>query len=457
MATTYSQTFDSYWRGILQRKSPRGQDAGFLDEALNVAFRGGAIQSRPGIRPFNAATFSGIVRGMGWHVKTDGTRELLVAAGTALQRCSIAGDPIDIPLTNLPLYNQTRSFVTKVHFLSLSGGTNTTFIYDGVNCNVKWDGELLSKMGLPDGTTPTQTADNAGNIEKGTRTYVITLLSPYHEGDISLVSYEVTLTTNGHALTFASPVQTPDAVGSAATIQAAAALNQYDDPQVTRWRLWRTFAADATLSFIGEADIGVDIIDNVSDETLLGSDVVEQLVNSGPGPVSVGSPIVAMVEHRGQLVAVFANDLSLLHFSNFDPDYMVPEGWPRNFVQPVSHGDGDVITALRSFNEWCVVFKQNSSHAIIGDAFKDYKIVPMLAGGTRQGIGCGFPGSVLQIENAVFFASRDGIYRIDRTGELTAVRMTTNIDDLYAAANFSLGSAAFFDRKKRIFVFLGHG
>lgn len=456
MARRHTQTFDGYWRGILQRRTPRSQEAGWVDEALNVVFRGGAIQSRPGLRPFSGVPFSGNVRGYCFHVRVDGTREALVAAGAAFQRCTFGGDPIDIPLTGLPLYNQTRVEREKVFFLSLSGGTNTTFIYDGVNPNVKWDGSVLSKMGLPDGPTPVVPADAAGLISKGTRRYVETLVSPYHEGEISAVFREVTLATDNHSLTFASPTQTPDAVGSPATIAAAAAANQYDDPQVTKWRLWRTVGTvdntGAQLRFIGEADIGTDIVDNVTDEVLGGNDVVERLVNKAPQ-----APIIAMVEHRGQLIAAMADDASILRFSNVDPDYMVPEGWPRNFVQPVSHGDGDLVTSLRSFNEWAVVFKSNSTHAIIGDAFKDYKIVPVLAGGTRQGIGCGFPGSILQIENAVFFASRDGFYRIDRGGNLTAVRISSAIDDLYSAVNFSLGSATFFDRKKRVFWFGGHG
>lgn len=452
MAKRHSQSFDSYWRGILQRKSPRSQEAGWVDEALNVVFRGGAIQSRPGMRPFNGVPFSGNIRGFCFHVRVDGTREAIVAAGAAFQRCSFGGDPIDIPLTGLPLYNQTRIEQEKVFFLSLSGGTNTTFIYDGVNANVKWDGSVLSKMGLPDGVTPQTPADAAGNIGKGTRFYVITLVSPYHEGDISAFPLTVELTTDGHSLTFASPVQTPDAVGSAASIAAAAALGQYDDPQVTKWRLWRTIRDSSEYRFIAEADIGTDIVDNVTDETLAGNDVVEQLVNKAPQ-----APIVAMVEHRGQLIAAMADDASILRFSNTDPDYMVPEGWPRAWVQPVSHGDGDLVTALRSFNEWAVVFKSNSTHAIIGEEFKAYKIVPVLAGGTRQGIGCGFPGSILQIENAVFFAARDGLYRIDRAGSLTAVRISSAIDDLYSGANFSLGAATFFDRKKRMFWFGSHG
>jgi len=443
---------------MLQRKSPRARDPGYVDEALNVAHIGGTIIGRPGLRPFNAAAFSGPVRGLGWHVRPDGTRELLVAAGNAIQRCVKGGDPVSIPLTNLPSADQTRVDVQKVSFLSLSGGTNTTFIYDGVNTNLKWDGTNLTKMGLPNGptpafpvtsigpppATPADESDATFNVDAGVRLYVETLVSPYHEGDISVTPRTITTTGPGRKFTFASPTNGID----------DPANNKFDDPQVTKWRLWRTVAGGAAYRFIGEADIGSSIEDNVSDNALAGRDLVEQLVNGPP----VG-PFVALVEHRGQLIGVNNDDLSLLRFSNFDPEYEVPEGWPRNWVQPVAHGDGDTVTALRSFNEWCMIFKENSTHALVGEAFVDYKIIPLLAGGTRAGIGTAFPGSILQVENSVFFAARDGIYRVSRfeSGGVEAHRITAAIDDLYAAARFSLGSATFFDRKRRIFVFLGHG
>jgi hypothetical protein len=59
------------------------------------------------------------------------------------------------------------------------------------------------------------------------------------------------------------------------------------------------------------------------------------------------------------------------------------------------------------------------------------------------------------------FASRDGIYKISRfasaAGGIEAERMSGAVDDLYAAAKFSLGATCFFDRNNRVFVFLGHG
>lgn len=453
MSSRDSQTFDGYWRGIFQRESPRSQEPGWQNEALNVQFRGGACQGRPGLRPLHGTDFAGNVTGIHWHVNADGTRQLLVANDIgSFEWCSFGGDPIAMPLTELPLVDQVRVAQQNVWFLSLSGGLNLTFIYDGVNQNLKWNGTVLSKMGVPDGPTPPTPISAVGVIDKGTHKYIMTLNTATHEGDTSVIAFEITLTNSLQSLEFASPTQVLDPVGDAASIALAASNNEYDDPQVTTWRLYRTKADAADLYMVAEADIGTSIIDNLTDNQLRASDKVEQFVNSYPQ-----APITAMREHRGQLVAVMADYPSVLRFSNTDPAYMVPEGWPKQQAIPVAIGDGDLLTALASFNEWLVAFKSNATYAVVGESFKDYKLVPVLASGTRQGIGTNFPGSVLHIENSVHFASRNGIYRIERSGNLAAVRISSAIDDLYSGVNFSLGSATFFDRKKRLFWWGSHG
>jgi hypothetical protein len=455
-----TQTFDGYWRGIFQRESPRSQEAGWQNEALNVQFRGGACQGRPGIRPLHGTDFAGNVTGIHWHVNADGTRQLLVAndIGT-FEQCVFGGDPVAMPLTGLPLIDQVRVAQQNVWFLSLSGGLNLTFIYDGVNQNLKWDGTVLSKMGLPNGPTPptpTITPHDVtippSGLAKGTYTYLITLNTDTHEGDTSVDPLVVTLTDPLQSLEFASPTQVADPIGDATAIALAASNNEYDDPQVTKWRLYRTTKDQAIFYLVGEADITMPIIDNLTDTELTAAVKAEQFMNGYPQ-----APIKALCEHRGQLVAVMAHQPSVLQFSNFDPSYMVPEGWPKMQAIPVAIGDGDLLTAMASFNEWLVVFKSNATYAVVGDSFSAYKLVPVLASGTRQGIGTNFPGSVLHIENSVHFASRDGIYRIERSGNLMAVRISSAIDELYSAVNFSLGSATFFDRKKRLFWWGSHG
>lgn len=448
MATRAAQTQDTYFRGILAREHPRKHQAGYLREALNVYVPGGILAGRPGLRPIHAIPFPDPIRGHGWHVYEDGTRELIVAAGEKLYRLLPGADPVELLLTSMPDDEQTRATPLKVNFLSISGGQNLTFIYDGLNPNLKYDGvtQALTRVGIktmlmPPGA-PVIAAGVAPNcIEAGKRDYKWTLSSPWHESDLNENPLTVTNTTC-QTNTFSSPTDPAN----------------YNDPQVTKWSLYRTNASRGSYRFIGTADIGNDITDTTSDAVLEGRTPAEELVNTPPP-----HPFSALAEHRGQLAAVMIDDLSLVRFSNQHPDYMVPEGWPDDNEIPVAHGDGDRLAALSSMHEWLVAFKEVGTWAIAGEVFEEYKPVPVLAagGGHRIGIGCFAPGSVIAVENAIMFASRDGVYRIERyesgTGGIHAVRLSGAIDQLYAALDFSLGSSAAFDRKRRVFMWWGFG
>lgn len=433
---------------MLQRHSSAAQSQGWQNELLNWRIQGGVPVSRPGIRPFTGAAFPAVIRGQAFHGNADGTFQLLVAcANGKLYRCFQGGDPIELSMAGLPVAEQTRVDTEIVNFVSISGGKNATIIYDGVNPNLKWDGVILSRVGIVIPQPPGAPTEAAGLIEDGTRNYVLTLVSPYFESSPSNESagdgnnYRVVTQTVNKKQTFPSPVPGTD----------------YDDPQVTMWRLWRTTRGGAELKFINEADIGSTIEDNVPDANMIGRDPVEELVSDPPPSFAV-----CVCEHRGQLVGVFADDTNILRFTAVDPDYMVTEGWPRNFTQPVAHGDGDEIKAIASFFDWLIVFKNNAAYAVIGENFDAYTVVPILASAnTRQGIGCYAPGSIRQVENELQWASRDGIYSISRfsdpSGGLKATRISGPIDDLYTAAKFSLGSSSFSERKKRYASFNGHG
>lgn len=436
------QLFDSYGRGILSRRHPRATHAGFCREALNLAFIGGTPVSRPGLKPYNAAPFSGRVVGQGWHVKSDGTRELIVAAGAAFQRAVPYGDPVNLALS-LPSTEPARTTPSRAFFLSLSGGNNLTFIYDGTNTNLKYDGNQLTKMGLPEGPTPAAPSVIAGSVDAGVHDFVMTLDSGFHEGNPSSTQRTVTVSGSTSGLRFASPVNGVD----------------YDDPQVLQWRLWATIAGGKDYFFVGSADIGVAIDYTLSRDDLSARTTLEEFVNAAP----IG-PFIALCEHRGQLVGVNTADVNLLRFSHIDPQYSVPEGWPSDTVLPIAHGDGDEIAALASFHEWLVVFKRNGAWAVTGNTTDGFEVTPVLAagGGHRIGIGVQNQGAILQIENEIFFASRDGIYALERvptgmSGGVQAKRLSGPIDELYAAANFEFSGSVIFDRKRRLFGLMGHG
>lgn len=440
-------SFDGYQRGMLVRDGPRVVPRGFVRGALNVAFPAGRIRSRPGLAPAHGAAFPDPVRGIGVHIRSDASRDYLVASGAALYRMPLYGDPILLSLATLPSTQQTRVDPTAgVRFLSLSGADSTTFIYDGVNPTVKWNGVTITKMGLPTPTAPAAPVPAGGtSIGRGIRDYFRTLKTPVHEGDLSAATRVTQVGVGGE--TFTSPVNGVD----------------YDDPQVTKWVLYRTQAGGAKPFTVGEADIGLPITDNLTDEVLGAGAPAEQLVNRAPDASPFNGLFVALVEHQGLVWGVDTFDRSLVRFSWGTDQYMAPEGWPEERTIPVAHGDGDEITALASFYDWLVIFKQLSTWAIIGSLDAGYTVVPVLAasGGRRLGIGCIAADAVLHLENELIFPSRDGFYLIERfqgaQAGVNAKKISDPIDALYNCANFALGAAALYDRQKQIYVFFGHG
>jgi hypothetical protein len=435
-----SQSFDTYWRGMLQRGHPRRVATGYQREALNISYRGGMPQSRPGVRPYHAGNLlSADTFGMGWFVTSAGRRELLVATSTSITRIRTRGLDASgaLSLLSLPSGERTRTAPAHCYFLSLSAGATLTFVYDGVNTNLKYDGTTLTKMGLGAGLSPAAptTAAIGGFLSDGTRQYVMTLVSAFHEGDPTpeASKTEVVLAgaTETQTATFASP--------------SAAAI---DDPQVTHWNLYRTVRDGAAYFYVDQALVGNPITDTLADDTLSAGTALEEFVNTAPP-----GPWVALCEHRGQLIGVHAGDRNTLFHSYFDPDYMVPEGWPANWTTPVAHGDGDKITALWSLNEWVVIFKEHGIWGLQG-AWPDTELIPVVApNGQRLGIGCASQSSVLQVDNRLIFLARDGVYAIDRfaspEGGLQAQRLSGPIDDVIAALDYGESVSLAYDRRHR--------
>ena len=440
--------FDGYQRGMLLRKTPRAIPPGFVRGALNLVMVGGRVRSRPGLKPAHGAAFPSAVRGAGTHYRSDGTRDYLVASGAAIYRMPLYGDPVALSLAGLPSTEQTRVDPTAgCRFLSLSGADNTSFIFDGVNTNLKWNGTSLSKMGLPTPAVPDAPIAAGGtSIGAGARDYYQTTRSAVHESELSAATRVTQVGAGGQTFNF--PVNGVD----------------FDDPQVTRWSLYRTQAGKADRRLVATADLGVTITDNLTDELLTAGRLAEQLVNTPPDYAPrTGSRFIALAEHQSLVWGVDQLDRSLVRYSHGTSQYIAPEGWPVERVIPVAHGDGDEITAIVSFHEWLVVFKQLSTWAITGGLDTSYQVIPVLAatGGKRLGIGCIAADAILHLENEIIFASRDGFYLIERyasaQGGLNAKKLSDPIDLAYNCTNFALGASAIYDRSKQTYVFFGHG
>lgn len=432
--------FDGTQRGILARPAARAISPAYVRDALNLAMVAGRVRSRPGLRPAHGASFPDPIRGGGTHYRADGTRDYLVASGAALYRMPLFGDPELLPLTALPSTQQTRIDPTAgVRFLSLSGADNVTFIFDGVNPNLKWDGVRLTKMGLPTPTAPTNVPNGGSAIGAGTRKYYRTLKTTVHESQISAELVVVQGASGGQ--TFASPVDGVD----------------YDDPQVTSWALYRTTSGFEDPLFIAETDIGLAIDDNDTDNTISGRAKAETDVNLPPPGL-----FIDLCEHKGRVWGIDTDDRNLVRFCHATSEFMAPEGWPETEnVIPVAHGDGDEITRIVSFFEWLVVFKQLTTWAIVGELDSGFQVIPVLAatGGSRLGIGC--VGPIVHKENELIFSSRDGAYQLERfagiQGGIQALKISDAIDTLWNCTNFSLGSAALYDRQQQTYFLFGYG
>ena len=450
------QTFDGIYSGLLQRAAPRRRDASYVIEALNLAFVGGRPRSRPALRPYQGNPFvnGGTRAFLGWHSPPTGQRQCLAALNDAsgtIYRVYPNGDPTALVLTSLPS-SASRAAPTFCNFLSLSGGANLTYIYDGLNTNLKYDGTVLTHMGISTGPAPVLDAgfgvagidDTGGSINDGIRKFRISLDSGFHEGPATITGSEL-------SVTFARGTTTQRAKFTSPT------AGSIDDPQVTTWKLYGTVVDGEDYFFLAKANIGTDITIDQPDDVVAVSTVLEEFLNDAPQ-----FPFVALVEHRGQVFGVDTSDRNIVRASNFDPDFMVPEGWPTHWTTPIAPGDGDEINALASFHEWLIVFKNRSTWKISG-TWPDLQVTPLLSVDTGKNVGLGIANqrSFAQIENTLVFAARDGRYLIERfSGAQTDVRsrrISGAVDDLMAKMDFQQGSSMHFDRAHRTMFMLGHG
>lgn len=442
-----TQLFDSYGRGILQRTHPRRVPPAYVRQALNVAWHGGQRRQRAGVRPFQGTPCIGNIRAMGMHVAADGQRQflLIIEGFSNLFLLTAYGEPASLSMLGLPTGLQTRSLVTSARFISLSGGANLTFIVDGANTNLKWDGTQLTKMGLsaaPPPRTPT-VIGIGGEISDGRRKYVATLDSGFHESNptpfISALEVIFAGGTSTQSATFAGLVNGVD----------------FNDPQALTWKLWRTVDDGEDYFLVGEAAIGGTITDTLADDVLTAGRPLVEFVGAEPA-----APFVTLAEHRGQLLGVDIIDRNVLRHSYFDPEYMAPEGWPKNWATPIAHGDGDKITAIASFHEYAIVWKEFSTWSIVG-VWPDIEPHPIYVAGTRDSIGCAGQGAVRQTENMILFRSRDGLYGLARESGADAgvavKRLSNSVDDLWSGLDFSEPGTSLYDRNRRTVVFLAKG
>lgn len=119
----------------------------------------------------------------------------------------------------------------------------------------------------------------------------------------------------------------------------------------------------------------------------------------------------------------FTNAATTLNNSTEVPGASVFAGTGANFVD-INKLDGDKITGLAKFQDALIIFKERSVYQLTFDATG----VPLVAAVTKS-YGCVSHRSIDNVENEVFFLSRNGVYvlgnepnyfNVIRTNELTS-------------------------------------
>lgn len=119
------------------------------------------------------------------------------------------------------------------------------------------------------------------------------------------------------------------------------------------------------------------------------------------------------------------------------------------FYFDIGKGDGDKITGFAKFSDVLIVFKERSIHQVVLDSSG----VPTITA-ISSSIGCVSHKSIENVENDVFFLSRDGFYVLGnepnffdvvRTNELSA-RIKEDVETV-TEANYNKVNAIYFDNK----------
>lgn len=140
----------------------------------------------------------------------------------------------------------------------------------------------------------------------------------------------------------------------------------------------------------------------------------------------------------------FTNAATTLHDSTEVPGATVFAGTGANFID-IDKDDGDKITALATFQDSVIVFKERSIHQVTLDASG----TPSVALITRS-LGAVSHKSVETVENDVFFLSRRGIFVLgNEPNFFNAIRtneLSSRVHDdfqLISSANLGLSTAIF--------------
>jgi len=412
------------FRGLFARPATSGLNPVFLREALNCDFRGGVASRRGGLRRINNTALSGTGYGPFYARFQSGINELLAAHGANIS--VVTREPTAIS-QSLP-----TDWVARVGNTTYFNKLNdSVFICNQTDNDTKYGGTNLQKWGISAPSAAPTITESSGTVSS-TRRYKTTYLNSttVHEGPDSSATADITL-TNEQASS-ASPA-TPT------------------DPQVNQWRLYAAVVSAGRPGVyyrVGTAALGTAIVDNVSDAVLKTAQILEEFTNNPPS-----GPLRFAVVHQGRILAIPQDDRSIIYISDHDGFFSKPESFPVMNFLPINYRDGDVLTAIVSFDEYFLAIKQFSIWAVIG-AWPNVSVKAVSYRPDNTGIGTIDQRAVVAFERGAVFPSHDGVYVIEKGSVASEDLFRTTkisgwIDDFYAQVDLSQNMFAAFDRSRR--------
>jgi hypothetical protein len=443
-----TQTFTGSSFGVYAHISePSGLPPGFFGALHNITLVGGMPQTRPGIVRLNTTAFGSVgnnaMHGMGLY-RTDSVSEMIVASGDKIQKMVLpSGEPVAITAEVPSGAGWTTRTGSRTIFTQIGG---RLYFVNGVDGNLKYNGTAYRKMGMmtPVLVAPTKAAGAITATKLYVATYTGAALDTVLES-ASSASISVTYTAqNG---TFVSPTVTDG------------------DPQITHWNLYRSDDSGVSYQRVnGSAPVtlATNIVDNQAAAYTNRTLPTGQSARIGPT-----TSFLWITEHQSRLVGVFADQKNVLRWSDIGTGaggiYFLPEAWPTANFYAFPELGGTEITGAISFNEWLIVFQDFGVWAIkggLGDA--DAEIIKLFVASDQRGVGVPFITNAVVNEDKIFFAGKDGIYRIERqqtgiTPSLQLDRVSSNIDALYRTIDYSQGGITVFDRDYQRWIIFGKG
>lgn len=415
---------DKAFRGLIARPATSGLNPVFLREAFNCDFRGGVASRRMGTKRINNTALSGTNYGTYFARFNSGTNEILAAHGGNVS--VVTREPVAIT-KSLP-----SDWAARIGGISYFNKLNDyVFICNSVDNDIKYGGTNLQKWGIEaPGSAPTITP--SGGLVSSIRRYKTTYLNSttVQEGPDSAATSDVTLS---------------------AQLASAASPSTPTDPQINQWRLYGAVVVGGRPGVyyrIGTANLGTAITDNISDAILKTGQILEEFTNNAPS-----GPLRFAAVHQGRILAVPQDDRSIIYISDHDGFFSKPESFPVMNFLPINYRDGDVLTAIVSFDEYFLAFKQFSIWAVIG-SWPNVSIKAVSYRPDFTSIGTIDQRAVVAFEREAVFPSHDGVYMIDKGSVASedlfrTTKLSGWIDDFYAQVDLSAAMFAAFDRSRR--------